>query len=66
MDLGLAGRAALVTGGSRGIGLAVARALTAEGFVDSHLYGTRISNRRSAVKPVTGQSAGGSSTEPAT
>ncbi|WP_139980467.1 SDR family NAD(P)-dependent oxidoreductase [Nocardioides litoris] len=31
MDLGLDGRAALVTGGSRGIGLAVARALAAEG-----------------------------------
>lgn len=31
MDLGLAGKGALVTGGSRGIGLAVARALTAEG-----------------------------------
>lgn len=31
MDLGLAGHGALVTGGNRGIGLAVARALTAEG-----------------------------------
>jgi NAD(P)-dependent dehydrogenase (short-subunit alcohol dehydrogenase family) len=31
MDLELTGRRALVTGGSRGIGLAVARALTAEG-----------------------------------
>jgi NAD(P)-dependent dehydrogenase (short-subunit alcohol dehydrogenase family) len=31
MDLGLAGAGALVTGGSRGIGLAVARSLTAEG-----------------------------------
>jgi NAD(P)-dependent dehydrogenase (short-subunit alcohol dehydrogenase family) len=31
VDLGLAGSAALVTGGSRGIGLAVARALAAEG-----------------------------------
>ncbi|WP_028652677.1 SDR family NAD(P)-dependent oxidoreductase [Nocardioides halotolerans] len=31
MDLGLAGAPALVTGGSRGIGLAVARALAAEG-----------------------------------
>jgi NAD(P)-dependent dehydrogenase (short-subunit alcohol dehydrogenase family) len=31
MDLGLSGKTALVTGGSRGIGLAVARALTAEG-----------------------------------
>ncbi len=31
MDLGLRGRRALITGGSRGIGLAVAEALTAEG-----------------------------------
>ncbi len=31
MDLGLAGRRAVVTGGSKGIGLAVARELTAEG-----------------------------------
>ena len=31
MDLGLANRTALVTGGSRGIGLAIARALCAEG-----------------------------------
>jgi 3-oxoacyl-[acyl-carrier protein] reductase len=31
MDLGLAGKKAIVTGGSRGIGLAIARALAAEG-----------------------------------
>jgi NAD(P)-dependent dehydrogenase (short-subunit alcohol dehydrogenase family) len=31
MDLGLTGKRALVTGGSRGIGLAIARALAAEG-----------------------------------
>jgi len=32
MDLELAGEAALVTGGSRGIGLRTARVLAAEGF----------------------------------
>ncbi|MFZ0167590.1 MAG: SDR family NAD(P)-dependent oxidoreductase, partial [Trebonia sp.] len=31
MDLELSGKRALVTGGSRGIGLAVAKALAAEG-----------------------------------
>ena len=31
MDLGLRGRRVLITGGSRGIGLAVAEALAAEG-----------------------------------
>src|SRR5579871_6387149 len=31
MDLGLTGRRAFITGGSRGIGLAVARTLAAEG-----------------------------------
>ena len=31
MELGLGGRRALITGGSRGIGLAIARALVAEG-----------------------------------
>ncbi len=38
MDLNLAGRDALITGGSRGIGLAVARALAAEGCA-VHLAG---------------------------
>ena len=31
MDLGLKGRRALLTGGSKGIGLAIARQLAAEG-----------------------------------
>ena len=31
MDLGLAGKVAIVTGGSKGLGLAAARALVAEG-----------------------------------
>ncbi len=31
MDLGLGGKRALVTGGSKGIGLAIARVLVAEG-----------------------------------
>ncbi|HCU36889.1 MAG TPA: 3-oxoacyl-ACP reductase, partial [Armatimonadetes bacterium] len=31
MDLGIAGRVALVTGGARGIGLAIAQRLQAEG-----------------------------------
>jgi nucleoside-diphosphate-sugar epimerase len=41
MDLGLHGKRALITGGSRGIGLAVARALAAEG-----LAGRRYSSPR--------------------
>ena len=36
MDLQLEGRRAIVTGGSRGIGLAVARVLAIEGAVVNH------------------------------
>ena len=37
MDLGLTGRSALITGGSQGIGFAVANALAAEGCGPIHL-----------------------------
>jgi NAD(P)-dependent dehydrogenase (short-subunit alcohol dehydrogenase family) len=47
MDLQLAGRRAIVTGGSRGIGLAVARALSAEGAGVAQVA-------RGASKPVVG------------
>lgn len=37
MDLGLTGRSALITGGSKGIGFAIARVLAAEGCARIHL-----------------------------
>ncbi len=48
MDLGLSGRCALVTGGSRGIGLAAARALAAEGADVALLARTREPLERAA------------------
>jgi len=44
MDLGLKGRVAVITGGSSGIGLAIAKALAAEG-VDLVLAARRSSRR---------------------
>lgn len=38
MDLGIDGRACVVTGASRGIGLATARILSAEGAVETPLW----------------------------
>src|ERR1700677_4165579 len=57
MDLQLRGRRALITGGSRGIGLAVARALTAEG-VDVVIAARdigRLETAASELRAVSGQ-----------
>jgi NAD(P)-dependent dehydrogenase (short-subunit alcohol dehydrogenase family) len=56
MDLGLSGRTALITGGSRGIGLAVAKALAAEG-VQLHLA-ARTAKDLEAAKATIKQSYG--------
>jgi NAD(P)-dependent dehydrogenase (short-subunit alcohol dehydrogenase family) len=57
MDLELGGRCALVTGGSRGIGLAAARALAAEGADVALLARTRepLESAARAVREQTGQ-----------
>ncbi len=51
MDLNLAGRRALVTGGSKGIGLAVAQGLAAEG-VDLHLVSRTASDLEAAATQI--------------
>jgi NAD(P)-dependent dehydrogenase (short-subunit alcohol dehydrogenase family) len=56
MDLGLVGKTALITGGSRGIGLAVAKALAAEG-VRLHLA-ARTAKDLEAAKATIAQSYG--------
>jgi NAD(P)-dependent dehydrogenase (short-subunit alcohol dehydrogenase family) len=56
MDLGLSGKTALITGGSRGIGLAVAKALAAEG-VRLHLA-ARTAKDLEAAKATIAQSYG--------
>lgn len=50
MDLGLKGRVALVTGGSKGIGLAIARALAAEGCALHLVSRTRASLEAARVE----------------
>jgi hypothetical protein len=52
MDLGLSGRTALITGGSRGIGLAIAKALAAEG-VRLHLAARTAKDLEAAKATIT-------------
>lgn len=58
MDLGLTGKRALVTGGSRGIGLAVARALAAEGADVAILSRSEEDLRRAADQLLAGGATG--------
>ncbi|MEO1233031.1 MAG: SDR family NAD(P)-dependent oxidoreductase, partial [Myxococcota bacterium] len=58
MDMALQGRVALVTGGSRGIGKAIAKGLAAEGADVTLTYGSNASAAETVVEEI--RSGGGS------
>ena len=65
MDLGLKGKVAVVTGGSVGIGLAIAEGLAAEG-VDLAIAARGAERVRDEAERIAGQYGGGSRASPAT